>query len=633
MNDVLFYQNYVIAGDVVAIVLCVVIHVLLHSSYAVKKRNLNIFRMMHLLIFMASISSIIYHKLLENLTSQRVLGVYFFRDITYIALIWIYVFFCIYIRNLIEMRPRYKKIFNVSIIGTAILYSVWMILTPVTKLGFYIDENLAVHQNYYLDMFRLAYVYYMVSIAVLLFAYRKKFIGKMLKCIVWNLFLSFSLMAFQDQFMQTTYICVNFLFPVITVLFLYHHNSYDVATGTLDHHAFDAYVVDMNQRKFSMIFLSIPDFTKEKLSGLAADFFRMNDKYLSYSCSFRLRDNKIVMAYPKDRNRDVEPLLSELYEEFKKTYEKKKLEYQIVLIDSSTELSNSKDYLELCDYLEKNMSMNTAYVCTPKNIRDFLKERHVLHELHDIYLCDDLNDERVRVFCQPVFNTKTNTFTTAEALMRLELHGLGMVFPDQFIPLAEEHGYIHVLSKIVLNKTCQHVKQMEKQGYSIERVSVNFSIQELHLENFCQDVVSIIEKNQIPFQKIAMELTESRNEKDFNNVKRIMESLQGLGIKFYLDDFGTGYSNFERIIGLPIDIIKFDRSMTILASKNDESRFMVGSFSEIFKKADYQILFEGVEDENDEMQCINMDALYLQGYKYSKPIPMVQLTEFLSKAS
>ena len=151
------------------------------------------------------------------------------------------------------------------------------------------------------------------------------------------------------------------------------------------------------------------------------------------------------------------------------------------------------------------------------------------------------------------------------------------------------------------------------------------------MENFCDDVIQIIEKNGIPFDKIAIELTETRNEKDFLMMKSVVERLQELGIKFYLDDFGTGYSNFERIIGLPIDIIKFDRSLTILASKNDESKFMVGSFSEIFKKADYQILFEGVEDEHDETQCINMNAQYLQGYKYSKPIPMENLKEFLER--
>lgn len=216
--------------------------------------------------------------------------------------------------------------------------------------------------------------------------------------------------------------------------------------------------------------------------------------------------------------------------------------------------------------------------------------------------------------------------------MRMELPECGMVFPDQFIPLAEKHEYIHTLSKIILNKTCRQIKAFEGEGYAIERVSINFSILELRNKNFCGDVTGIIKKNGVDFEKVAIELTESRNEKDFENVKNIMTNLQGLGVKFYLDDFGTGYSNFERIIGLPIDIIKFDRSLTILAGKDEESKFLVGSFSDIFKKSNYQILFEGVENEKDESQCKEMNALYLQGYKYSKPIPMEQLTDFLKKA-
>ena len=112
--------------------------------------------------------------------------------------------------------------------------------------------------------------------------------------------------------------------------------------------------------------------------------------------------------------------------------------------------------------------------------------------------------------------------------------------------------------------------------------------------------------------------------------KKVMNELHGLGMKFYLDDFGTGYSNFERIIDLPIDVIKFDRSLTLLAGKNLESRYLVGSFSEIFKKSEYQVLFEGVENAEDERICQDMQAHFLQGYKYSKPIPMEQLTEFLS---
>jgi len=216
--------------------------------------------------------------------------------------------------------------------------------------------------------------------------------------------------------------------------------------------------------------------------------------------------------------------------------------------------------------------------------------------------------------------------------MRLELPETGIVYPDQFIPMAERHEYIHTLSKIILNKTCRQIKRLEQEGYEIDRVSVNFSILEFRRKEFCKDVMDIICQNEIPYEKVAIELTESWNETEFDNIKNTITGLQKLGIKFYLDDFGTGYSNFERIIGLPIDVIKFDRSLTILAGKNAESRYMVGSFSDIFKNSHYEILFEGVENEKDEDQCKQMNALYLQGYKYSKPIPIEELTRFLGRA-
>lgn len=633
MGDIIFYSNYQSAADTVTIALSVAIWFLLNSSYAVKRRNLAVFKIANILILVASWASLGYHTMVENVTGANVPGIYICRATCYICLIWVYVCYFVYIRNLVGMRAVYAKVFRITIIWVAILASIWILLTPVTRMGFYIDENLQVHQNYYTDVFRYIYSYYSVSMLVMLLAYRKKFIGKMFRCIRNVTLLAFALMAIQDQRMQTTYICVSFIFPILAVLFLYHHNSYEVETGMLDHHAFDAYVLDMQKKEFSMIFVSFPELTHEKLEEISTDLFRFNDKFLLYAYGFRLRDNKMVLVYEKQKNKNIEEALGSLYDAFMQMYEEKKNDFRMVLTDSVKDIIYGENYLALCEYVEKRMPINTVYSCEPVDIESFLRAKKILRELQDIYLKDDLNDSRVKVFCQPVLNTKTNQFTTAEALMRLELPEIGMVSPDQFISMAEKHGYIHVLSKIILNKTCQYIKQLNDGGYQVERVSINFSMQELHLDSFSDDIINIIKQNGVPFEKIALELTESRNEKDFKSVKRIMRELQGIGIKFYLDDFGTGYSNFERIIGLPIDIIKFDRSLTILASKNDESRFMVGSFSEIFKKVDYQILFEGVEDEKDETQCIDMDAMYLQGYKYSKPIPIEQLEGFLEKAS
>ena len=631
MGDILFYQNYEVSGDIISMIMCIVSIFLLGASYVVRRKNLQIFKFANALVFIASLSSIIFHQLLLDLTVEKVFWVYVFRSMTYIGLIWTYACFCIYTRNLVGMKEKYVRCTRYSLTGVAVIFAIWIILTPITKRGFYIDEQLHVHQNYYTDPFRFAYVYYTINIITILVVYRKKFIGKIFRRICYVAMTSYLLTAYQDKYMQTTYLCVSFTFIIITILFLYHHNSYDTETGTLDHHAFEAYVRDMQNKSFSMIFLNMPDMTHKGWKSISTDLFQINDRVLGYSCTFRLRDNKMVLVYQKEKNKNVDEMLEKLYECFVEMNKKTQSDFKIVLIDATDEMLYGEDYLELCEYVEKRMQLNTIKVCEKEDMNHFLYERCILQELHDIYIKDDLNDARVKAFCQPVLNTGSNAFTTAEALMRLELPGLGVIMPDQFIPLAEKHDYIHVFSKIILNKTCQHIKELEAEGYQIERVSINFSIQELHLECFCEDLVRIIEDNGVAFHKIAVELTESRNEKDFNMVKAIMEKLQELGIKFYLDDFGTGYSNFARIIGLPIDIIKFDRSLTILAGKNDESRFMVGSFSEIFKKADYQILFEGVEDEKDEMQCIDMKAMYLQGYKYSKPIPMEQLKEFLCK--
>ena len=114
-------------------------------------------------------------------------------------------------------------------------------------------------------------------------------------------------------------------------------------------------------------------------------------------------------------------------------------------------------------------------------------------------------------------------------------------------------------------------------------------------------------------------------------MKKKIEELREKGIKFYLDDFGTGYSNMERIMELPFDIIKFDRSLVLASGSDVRSEKMVESMASMFSGLDYSVLYEGVENEEDERKCIDMSASYLQGYKYSKPVPIIELQRFFSK--
>ena len=627
MTDVLFDYKYVVHGDIIALLISIVTHCLLRSTYMAKKANLGIFKFANILVGLASISSIFYHYMIFLLREENIIRLYLCRGLCYTTLILVYVCYCVYMKNIVEMDKKFEKWFSVLLYGGALIFSIIEFVGPFFQIGFYVDENIVLHQNYYTDVFRYAYIYYSIIMGTLLIYYRKKFLPKMYRCIWSVIAVSVGIMVYQAFFLQTAYTVVSFTFPIIMVLFLFHYNSYDVKTGTLDYYAFEEYVEENKEKPFSMIFLSLPNISREDLQTFSEQFLRKNDSFFEGSCCFRLRDNRIVLVYSKERNKNEAQILEKMYQEFGKV--KRDNDYQIIMMDSNGYLLNAKEYISYCKYVEEHIPMNSVKACEGDFLSDFLRFKFIHLNLQDIDRKGNLNDYRVKVFCQPVLNIKTDTFTTAEALMRLDLPEVGMVYPDQFIAAAESENLIHTLSKIILNKTCQNIKQLESEGYYIERVSVNFSVQELHLDYFCDDIIEIIQKNGVAFSQIAIELTETRNEKDFLVMKKVIERLQELGIKFYLDDFGTGYSNFERLIGLPIDIIKFDRSLTILASKNDESQFMVGSFSEIFKKADYQILFEGVEDEHDEKQCINMNAQYLQGYKYSKPIPIEQLKEFL----
>ncbi|MBQ3558727.1 MAG: EAL domain-containing protein [Agathobacter sp.] len=629
MADVLFDYKYVVHGDIIAILLCIVVHFLLKSTYMAKKANLGIFKVANRVLGVAAGASIVYHYMIFLLRPENVIRIYILRGLCYSALIFVYICFCVYIKNLVELEKKYQMYFNILVYGGGIVFALVEFIGPFFQIGTYVDENVVLHQNYYTDVFRMAYLFYSIIVAILLIAFRKRFLPKMYRCIWSVIIVSVGIMVYQTFFLQTAYTVVSFTFPIIMVLFLFHYNSYDVKTGTLDNYAFEEYVSENKGKVFSMIFLSLPYVEKEQMQQFSVDFLRRNDNFFESSCCFRLPENRMVLAYERTKNKDEVQVLDKLYGEFKKACGN--MEYQIVLMESNGMFLSSSEYISYCKYTEVRMPMNALRKCDADSLSDFMKLKFIYLNLKSIHEKGNLEDGRVKVFCQPVLNINTNTFTTAEALMRLELPEIGMVFPDQFIGIAEEFEFIHTLSKIILNKTCQNIKKMEEDGYQIDRVSVNFSVQELHLESFCDDVIEIIKKNDVAYDKIAIELTETKNEKDFLSMKRVIDRLQVLGIKFYLDDFGTGYSNFERLIGLPIDIIKFDRSLTILASKNDESKFMVGSFSEIFKKADYQILFEGVEDEHDETQCINMNAQYLQGYKYSKPIPIENLKAFLEK--
>ncbi|MBO4523927.1 MAG: EAL domain-containing protein [Ruminococcus sp.] len=454
--------------------------------------------------------------------------------------------------------------------------------------------------------------------------------------IVSVLVISNLLIVIQSYYNQISYTSICCFLPIISIIFLFHSNPFDVDTGAISGEYFTNEVKENLAKGNKLVIMTchMPGFSSKitKSPELRTEFYDFCRNNVKKAILYSFPNDSFAMTIVKQKNNEADKTVIKMLEDFKKSYTKFNIDYKIIIMESSDSVINVNDYHNIIDYTDMKMQFNSIERVTSDDIKDYYDKHYILGELEDIASKKDLFDRRVLVYCQPVYNLNTGQYDTAEALMRLKLDKTGMVFPDQFIPLAEQYNLIHNLSMIILNKTCFALRGLLDEGYIVKRISVNFSAIDLRYDSFCDEVKSIIENNSIDYGKIAVEITESRSDADFNLMKQRVIQLQELGIKFYLDDFGTGYSNFERIMEIPFDIIKFDRSLLIESLKNASSQYMVKTFANMFHDLKYSILFEGVETEHDEIRCKLMMAQYLQGYKYSKPIPIEELRKFLLHA-
>lgn len=629
MGTVNNFQGYTPAGDIIAIILCIIYMFLLQSTFEFRKDNARFFYVANILCMWIAVINLIRHEYVSFMGTEYAALKYILGDIVYTSLILLFVIFNRYLCVVLKLSKHEICIMQRVMYVTWSVYLGVSVVFPMVCFAIHKSNALCFREGYLEKFFTCAYLFYAFISVFIVFIYRKRFIQRIRISLLGVMFVTYLCMLVQRFSGETSFTCITFTFPIVASMFLFYYNAYDVVTGTLDERSFATYLKRNQEQSFSVVSTKFKELIDEDCERVAEFFFNYNASNLIDSCTFWMRDGRMVTIFTNKKNVPAADVYAEISKAYKTFYDAIGVEYKIVFVRRTKKIDSAEDYISLCEMIEHKMQWDVSYIVEKRDIDKFLHNVIVENALKDIHEKMDLNDDRVQAYCQPVFNTTDNSFTTAEALMRIILPDYGIIYPDEFIPIAEKRGYIHTLSKIILHKTCKHLVKLQETGYDIERISVNFAISELKDPDFCDDVINIIKNIGIPVNKIAIELTESRNEQDFERVRRVMDVLQNIGIKFYLDDFGTGYSNFARIIGLPIDIIKFDRSLTIMSRKSGNSKYMVGSFSDIFENSQYQILFEGVEDEEDERRCIEMNAQYLQGYKYSKPIPMRYLYSFL----
>ncbi len=239
------------------------------------------------------------------------------------------------------------------------------------------------------------------------------------------------------------------------------------------------------------------------------------------------------------------------------------------------------------------------------------------------------HDEFV-VYLQPKFDITKETIKGAEALIRWNYQGKEFLPPYRFIPFFEKDGSIARIDDIVLDKVCAALAKWKREGKTLYPISVNLSRTRLDDTRLIEKLVSIVDHYGVDHGLIDFELTESATYDNMEHMINVLEELCKLGFKISMDDFGTGYSSLSLLTRMPIDTLKIDKSFVdTVATENErkEDIIVLRHIIILAKELDFVCLAEGAESKKQVDRLRELGCEIIQGYYYSKPIPISEYEE------
>ncbi len=227
---------------------------------------------------------------------------------------------------------------------------------------------------------------------------------------------------------------------------------------------------------------------------------------------------------------------------------------------------------------------------------------------------------------QPQVNGQRGTIIGVEGLLRWQSPERGLVAPFHFIPLLEETGLIIDVGDWVLRKACVQQKQWAEEGRIPITISVNISVRQFSQVDFITRVKNIIAETGASPSLIRLEITESLLLENADSVVELLEEFRSMGFSISIDDFGTGYSSLSYLKRLPIDELKIDRSFVKDISTEIDDGTIAKTIIALAKSLQLKVIAEGVEIKEQLSFLLQQGCLNIQGFYFSKPVPVEELT-------
>lgn len=227
------------------------------------------------------------------------------------------------------------------------------------------------------------------------------------------------------------------------------------------------------------------------------------------------------------------------------------------------------------------------------------------------------------VFMQPQVCLADRRLIGAEALIRWQGPDGKMVYPDEFIPLFEQNGFIRELDLFVLDTVCAWIRRRLDEGKKVPPISINQSKALFFHDNYVETVLGIAARHDVPAHLLHVEVTESMAWLDEEAFIRTLDALRRAGIGLSLDDFGKGYSSMAMLHSFGFDTIKLDRAFLAPGQEKQRSVWIIiSSLVDMARRLGIEILCEGVETEDQLQKLLASHCKYGQGYLFSPPMDL-----------
>ncbi len=398
----------------------------------------------------------------------------------------------------------------------------------------------------------------------------------------------------------------------------------------------------LGQTKLAVVMISIDNFSQlraiigyEQANVILVKFARYLETFVdktSINAYHTCHNNYLLTILNEDSQKNILLLCQNIQKELGLFYKLDSIKLHLsasigVSIYAQTGSSQQlldNAYKALAESEKKGFGRLTIY--ETKKLNSKYTELELYNSVHEA-----IDKNEFIVYYQPIIDVKAKKIVAAEALIRWIHPEYGFIPPDVFIPILEKTGFIVDLGRYVLEEVFTQQKRWESFGFKEVQVAINMSLFEIETEGFVKNVEHKLKEHKLNPKLIKFEITEGAAMKSEKVVLKQLMALKSLGLSISLDDFGTGYTSFSYLKKFPADILKIDKSFIDHIIKNEEDQRIVKAMIELGHNLGMKIIVEGIETKEMVEMIASYGCDYMQGYFFSKPLPVFEFQELLRK--